>query len=525
VIPSKVTRVTHESRESDEKENAMGRLSFWKRIGLVLVFCAVAAIGSRAQTFTVLHSFDSLDGASPVAGLVQATNGNLYGTTYGGGTLCNSATCGAVFEITTGGTLTKLHSFHYGTDGAYPGTELIQATDGNFYGTTGGGGANNDGGTIFKITAGGTLTTLYSFCSQTGCTDGNTPSGALVQATDGNFYGTTGGGGANNGGTVFKITQAGTLTTLYSFCAQQICTDGQNPNGLVLAADGNFYGTTLYGGANTTDCGVIGCGTVFKITAGGTLTTLYSFCSQTGCTDGEFPRARRLVQATDGNFYGTTSWGGARGDCSGSGGCGTVFKITTGGTLTTLYSFCSQIGCPDGYLLLGGLVQATDGNFYGTTTDGGASGGFYGGTVFKITQAGTLTTLYSFCSQTDCTDGFSPEAGVMQGTDGNLYGTANRGGQSGANGDGTVFSLSVGLGPFVETNPNSGKVGGKVIILGTNLTGSTSVTFNGTPATFTVAPTGTAIKTSVPSGATTGKVQVVTPSGTLTSNVNFRVRP
>jgi uncharacterized repeat protein (TIGR03803 family) len=407
---------------------------------------------------------------------------------------------------------------------------VVQGSDGNFYGTTFGGGAQGLG-TVFKITPGGTFTGLYSFCSQNGCTDGEFPYAPLVQATDGNFYGTTANGGAyefgcldsRDCGTVFKVTAGGALTTLYSFCSQSGCPDGYYPYaGLVQATDGNFYGTTRRGGAS------LYYGTVFKITPGGTLTTLHSFCSESACTDGGWPYAG-LVQATDGNLYGTTWIGGANTTaCGGSvaggnPGCGTVFKITPGGTLTTLYSFCSQSRCTDGDYPQAGLVQGTDGNFYGTTSEGGAYGG---GTVFKITPGGTLTTLYSFCSQSGCTDGTYPLAGLVQDTDQNLYGTTFYGGASEAcaYGCGTIFSLSVGLGPFVETQPTSGWVGEAVKILGTSLTGATRVMFNGHVAVFKVVSS-SLITTTVPAGATTGKVQVVTPSRTLYSNVLFRVPP
>jgi len=170
----------------------------------------------------------------------------------------------------------------------------------------------------------------------------------------------------------------------------------------------------------------------------------------------------------------------------------------------------------DGFEPVGGLIQATDGNFYGTTYLGGASDE---GTVFKITSAGTLTTLHSFCSESGCADGGTPGGALVQGTNGTFYGATAGGG---TNDDGTVFSLAVGLGSFVETLPTSGKVGAAVTILGTNLTGATSVTFNGKAATFTVVSS-TEITTTVPTGATTGKVKVVTPSRTLSSNVSFRV--
>jgi uncharacterized repeat protein (TIGR03803 family) len=282
------------------------------------------------------------------------------------------------------------------------------------------------------------------------------------------------------------------------------------PNGLVQATNGDFYGTTCCGGAHGY------YGTIFKITPGGTLTTLHSFCAQTGCPDGRIPYSGALIQASNGDLYGTASEGGAADQ-------GTVFKITPGGTFTTLYSFCSQSGCTDGAEPFAGLVQATNGDLYGTTTNGGAySPALNAGTIFKITPGGTLTTLYSFCAQSACTDGEFPEAALVQDTNGEFYGTTVNGG--GANNYGTLFSLSVRLGPFVETQTTVGKVGAAVKILGTDLTGATSVSFNGTAAAFTV-DSPSLITTTVPSGATTGKVEVVTPSGTLSTHVPYRVRP
>ncbi|MGB6675309.1 MAG: choice-of-anchor tandem repeat GloVer-containing protein, partial [Terriglobales bacterium] len=195
---------------------------------------------------------------------------------------------------------------------------------------------------------------------------------------------------------------------------------------------------------------------------------------------------------------------------------GTVFKITPKGKLATLYSFCSQTNCTDGATPYAGLVRATDGNLYGTTRFGGANNS---GAVFKINPEGKLTTLYSFCSQTNCADGEFPQAAPVQATNGKFYGTTSGGG---ANMSGTVFSLSVGLGPFVETCPTSGEVGTTVIILGTNLTGATSVSFDGTPAEFKVMSS-SEVTAEVPNGATTGKVKVKMPGGTLASNLVFRM--
>jgi uncharacterized repeat protein (TIGR03803 family) len=486
-----------------------------------------------AQTFTTLHSFcaqiNCPDGANPIAPLIQATNGDLYGTTESGG-----HQWGTVFKITPSGTLTTVYTFCSSgvcTDGGMPGG-VVQATNGYLYGTTSQGGAsyispNNcapEGcGTVFKMTPGGKLTTIYNFCPQgLPCTDGGGPNGGLIQATNGDFYGTTSYGGTNcvpvtgDCGTVFRITPSGALTTIYNFCSQTNCADGEFPYaGLVQATNGDFYGTTGWGGAN-------GDGTVFKITPSGMLTTLYSFCSHAGCTDGANPFAG-LVQATNGDLYGATGAGGigasvcAPGQLTPVGGCGTLFKITPSGTLATLYSFCSQGECTDGMYPLAALIQGTDGYLYGTTSGGGANGE---GTIFKITPSGKLTALYSLCSQSGCSDGASPQAALIQATNGDLYGTTMSGGA--ATYYGTVFSLSIGLGPFVEAQTTSGRVGAAVKILGTDLTGATSVTFNGTAATFTVVSP-SLITTTVPTGATTGKVEVVTPGGTLSSNLVFRV--
>jgi uncharacterized repeat protein (TIGR03803 family) len=231
------------------------------------------------------------------------------------------------------------------------------------------------------------------------------------------------------------------------------------------------------------------------------------------------------VQATDGNFYGTTYEGANDGGAyAANGSGGTVFEITASGQLTTLYRFCTETDCTDGANPIAGLVQAADGNFYGITSFGGTNpncaelGPPGCGTVFEMTPGGTLTTLYSFCSKTGCTDGAEPVQ-LMQATDGNFYGTTEFGG---AQNNGTAFVLSLSLGPFAETVPTSGKLGEAVKILGTNLKGTTSVTFNGSPATFKVVSS-TEIAATVPSGATTGPIEVKTPSGTLTSNVNFQV--
>jgi len=470
------------------------KFSLSKIACFVSLFCAATAILSPAQTkFTSLLSFNGKNGADPhYVYLVQGTDGNLYGTTYAG-----TGDGGTIFKITTGGTLTTIYTFCPSglpcPDGAQPTAGLALASNGNFYGTTMNGGANNDGA-VFEITPAGTLTLLHSFDS----TDGAEPEFGVIQGTNGDFYGTTTIGGTDDIGTIFQITSVGKFTSLLSFDN----TNGVYPDTrLVQGTNGNFYGTTTEGGG--------GSGTVFDITAAGKLTTLHSFTTTEA--DGNYGA---LIQATNGNFYGTTFGGGN--------GNGTVYQITPAGKLTTIYTFCAKSGCPDGSAPYAGVIQATDGNLYGTTFAGGANttscnGGC--GTVFKITTAGKLTTLYSFCSASDCADGSAPQGGLVQHTNGTFYGTTYYGGTDGI---GTVFSLSVGLGPFVEALPTSGKVGAAIKILGTKLTGATSVTFNGTAATFKVVSS-SEITTTVPTGATTGTVKVVTPGGTLSSNVAFRI--
>jgi uncharacterized repeat protein (TIGR03803 family) len=497
----------------------MGKLAIGKLACIVFMFCTVSGVAAFAQTFTSLARFDRSDGLHP-SSVVEGLDGSLYGTTAGGGNRLG----GTIFDIAVGSGITELHSFcvqEFCRDGGYPQAGLDLAMDGNFYGTTVGGGLCC--GTIFKMDAAGTYTDLYHFCALPNCADGEKPYAGLVQGTDGNFYGTTLSGGANGSGTVFKVTAKAELTTLYSFCSQTRCIDGSSPpSALVQATDGNFYGTTTYGGSNDS-------GTVFRITPAGVETVLYSFCSQSNCADGSFVQSA-LIQAANGNFYGTTPNGGANtNDDICPSGCGTIFEITPAGQLTTLYNFCSQSDCTDGAASLAGLVQATDGNLYGTASDGGT---YDNGTVFQVTPAGKLTTLHNFCAQlnpeSNCSDGSLPVASLIQATDGSLYGTTERGGLGRAgncyHGCGTIFSVSMGLSPFIETIRASGEVRGNVTILGNNLTGTTSVTFNGTAAAFTVV-SNTEITTTVPSGATTGLVEVVTPSGTLSSNVPFRVEP
>ncbi|MBZ5571485.1 MAG: hypothetical protein LAO09_06360 [Acidobacteriia bacterium] len=459
------------------------------RLWLLLLFCAATAVGLPAQVFKIVANLDGYNGNTG-ASLVQGPDGSLYGTSPRGG----NKEAGSVFKVTLDGTVTLLYSFCSEpgcSDGGGPGEPLLLATDGNFYGTT------NGSGTLFKITPKGKLNTLLRFCSQTACTDGSQPYGGLTLGGDGNLYGTTSSGGTyGNYGTIFKITTEGKLETLHAFRGD----DGYNPNsGLVQVVDGNFYGTTKDGGAE--GCFGFGCGTVFKMAPSGKLTTLHKFNQN----DGFSPN--RLIQGSAGDLYGTTYEGGNNGH-----GKGTVFKIASDGSLTTLHTF----EFTDGAFPTSGLVQGTDGNFYGTTTIGGP-GNPACGTAYQITPEGALTLLHNF----DCDDGKYSYAALMQATNGAFYGTTYAGG---ANDWGVVFSIDMGLKPFVRAIRSAGAVGQTDGILGQGFTGTTDVSINGAPAEFKVV-SDTFLKATVPDGATSGFVSVTTPSGTLTSNKIFRVRP
>jgi uncharacterized repeat protein (TIGR03803 family) len=349
---------------------------------------------------TRLYSFTGgTDGALPESWLIQASDGDFYGTASQGG--ANNS--GTVFRLTVGvtnvvgtitnnSTVTTLYSFTGGDDGANPIAGLFQGSDSNFYGMTTRGGANNTG-TVFQITSAGTLTTLYSF---TGGADGGYPLGGVIQGSDGNLYGTTSQGGANSSGTVFQITTAGVLTTLYSFPGG---TNGAFPQaGLVQGADGNYYGTTSIGGSNT-------YGTVFSITPSGTLTTFYQFNK----SDGRYPAAA-LIQSAYGYFFGTTRLGGDRGD-------GTAFKVSSAGTFTTLFNF----GGGDGRRPSSSLFQGKDSFFYGTTF----LGGYDYGTLFQMDSNGVLRTMFNFLGDVN---GGIPYAALVQGADQSFYGTTGYGG-------------------------------------------------------------------------------------------------
>jgi uncharacterized repeat protein (TIGR03803 family) len=317
-------------------------------------------------------------------------------------------------------TLTVLHSFcskKNCTDGAAPDAGVIRDTAGNFFGTTVRGGAN-DYGTVFRIAAKtGKETVLYSFCSQSNCTDGAGPEAGVIMDKEGNLYGTTAYGGANGYGTVFELTPKGVESVLHSFAGCD--TDGNEPQaGLFMDKEGNLFGTTEFGGEHCD--GKVG-GTLFEITSTGE-SLLFSF----GGKDGSAPVAS-LISDGKGNLYGTASTGGPIGANDGS---GIVFKLTKMGREDILYSFK---GGTDGENPSAALFRDSQGNFYGTTAYGGA---YFDGTIFKVTPTGEETVLYSFGSYP--TDGSYPIASLIMDSQGNLYGTTSYGG---AYSQGIIFKL------------------------------------------------------------------------------------
>jgi uncharacterized repeat protein (TIGR03803 family) len=464
-------------------------------LGLALACVAITfslSVCAQAQTVTFIYDFHASGQQSSALSVIQGTDGNLYGTAGGG-----SHDQGRVFRLTSTGELTTIYSFCSQpncADGESQEPMPILGSDGNLYGVATFGGNATGSGTFYKLTLEGQFIKLYTFCSAPACADGQWPHG-FIQGRDGNFYGTTESGGANNSGALYQLSPSGGFKVLYSFCSLPKCIDGGTSN-IIQGIDGKFYGT-----AGT---GTLGGGYLYQITPDGSFNMLYNFCLYTNanCNSGSYPSA--IVQDAKGNFFGTTAYGGANGG-------GTVFEITPKYQFHMLHGFGVHNQASDPIF---GVTLANDGNLYGTSADYG----YDGGRLFEVTPKGVYTELYSFQSGNGGYDPFW--APPFQGTDGLLYGTTLY--DAGTCCYGTIFSLSNGIHPLVETVPTGGKAGQQVLILGNGLTGSTSVKFNGVAAKFTV-ESDTYIKAAVPKGATTGTVSVVTPSGTLNSNPQFVV--
>jgi uncharacterized repeat protein (TIGR03803 family) len=392
---------------------------------LVAISCLVRSATAQTVHFTELYPFngsgDLSDGAWPEAGVTRDAAGNLYGTTFfgGTGTGCDIyfGGCGTVFQLDASGTETVLHSFGGAPGGSNPTARVILDASGNLYGTTAFGGAYGHG-TVFKVdVASGSETILHSFA---GGTDGANPNAGMVQDAAGTFYGTTqyGGKGCNGRGcgTVFKLNAAGQETILYRF---RDVPDGASPlGGVALDSSGNIYGTTWLGG-------VYSLGTVFRLDSSGKETVLHSFA---GGSDGANPMAAPVLDQA-GNMYGSASSGGAY-------YFGTLFTIDTGGSESVLYSFT---GGTDGAYPYSHLLLDASGNLYGTASQGGCCGQ---GTVFEFSN-GILTALYGFSAAPNGTnsDGQIPMGGLTTDPAGNLYGTAA---ETGTYGWGTVFELQLG---------------------------------------------------------------------------------
>jgi len=372
-------------------------------LAAVLALSVVTTKSAQAQTFTVLWSFAGSPGpGNPYPSLLQDTAGNLYGTTYMGGT----SDAGTVFEVSKSGQDTVLHNFTGDPDGANPYASLIRDTAGNLYGTTAAGGTAN-AGTVFKLSKAGTETVLYSFAG--GTTDGCNPYGGLIRDTADNLYGTTSGCGASSYGTVFELSKAGKETVLHSFAYS----DGADPylTSLLMDAKGNLYGITSKGGA--------GYGTVYKLSKNGTFTLLHSFTG--GTTDGCYASGTPWMD-TKGNLYGTAE------EC-GSSNLGIVWKLSKKGRETVLHHFAG--GKSDGANPYAGVVMDAAKNLYGTTYAGGASNL---GMVYELNAKGTPTVLHSFAGS----DGENPYGGLIRDAKGGFYGTTFTGGSGGA---GTVWKL------------------------------------------------------------------------------------
>jgi uncharacterized repeat protein (TIGR03803 family) len=451
---------------------------------IALIVTTLPLVTASAQTYTVVHYFNcAVEGCGPTytSQLAQGRDGNIYGTaSFGPGSSGN----GTVFKMTPEGVMTTLHAFD-GTDGSTPYGGLTLGSDGDLYGTTQTGTGTTSWGTIFKITPSGVFTTLYIF--PMGVEDGGAgPMTAPTLGNDGNFYGLTDVGEGLATGVAYRYSHASGYTQLASLTNALPGAAFFAP--LIQGSDGNFYSTAYNGGTN-------GSGTVYSMSPSGVLKVIYNFDT----THGGWGYAP-LVQDAKGYLYGTEAQGGTLGG-------GVVFRVNpSNGHIVLLHNFVDQ-DSSGGWVPAGGLVLGTDGNLYGSTAVGGANND---GVLFKVTKSKVYTQLFAF----DGTDGARPEDTAMQHTNGKIYGVTA----------GVVYSLDVGMGPFVALLYNAGKVGKSVGILGQGFKGAKTVSFNGTSANFKVV-SDTYMTAVVPSGATTGYVTVTTATSALKSNKTFAVQP
>jgi uncharacterized repeat protein (TIGR03803 family) len=515
----------------------------------LLILLAVGnASGQNLSTESVLHTFctqaNCADGYAPAAGLTEDASGNFYGTTSEGGShpgTCPSAQgCGTVFRLDRAGNYTVLYNFCSQAncaDGETPQAGLAVDASGNLFGTTLYGGAyhidpnGNGGGTAFKLDSAGNYKVLYNFCSQTNCTDGYYPYAGLTEDASGNLYGTALYGGANRGGTAFKLDSSGNYTVLHTFCSQANCTDGYNSySGLTGDAFGNLYGTTFFGGAHRSDYNGLGGGTVFKLDSAGTYAVLYNFCSKANCTDGFYPYAG-VIEDASGNLYGNT-YNGGNGTSYGG---GVVFKLDSTGNFTVLHIFCALSNCPDGGGPVAGLMEDSSGRLFGTTTIGGPPLYYGAGVVYEVSSIGnSYSIVYEFCSQTNCADGYLPYSSLVEDASGNLYGTTNSGGSGiWSNDVGVIFRLTppvipspdftVAASPTTVTIGSPGQQGTATITITPTGGFNQTITFSGTSCSGL--PTGASCSfnpsSATPSGGAVNTT--LTISTTATSSAILRL--
>jgi len=467
---------------------------------------------SSAGVETVIYSFPS-NYISCQPGLTLARDGNFYGDCLAGG----ANGYGLLYRVTPTGTFTNLHDFTAGTDGGNPNGPPVLAKDGNLYGATTNGGPSGNG-VVYKLSATtGTVTPIYSF---TGGADGAHPSAPLVQGSDGNLYGTAQNGGAGGSGVIFKMTTSGKIKVIHTFTGS----DGNQPIGaLAQAADGSFFGTTYQGGANS-------AGTVFRVTSAGSYKLLHSFSTTSG---GQNPETA-LVLATDGNFYGTTNTYLATQD--------SLFKVTQKGVYSNVYTF-DGTSSTLGVGLANGPVQHTNGILYGATS--GSAGTLGDGTIYSltvaaakpyarlVTTAGPVGTSIGILGQgfksTSIVKFNGVQVASVSGSSTYLAVSVPNGALTGAvtvtTGTTTLTSnQSFLVSPKITSlTPTHGVVGTPVKITGTGLTQATAVTFGGVAATFTV-NSDVQITATVPAGAVTGSIGVVTPGGSSSSSTAFTVQ-
>jgi uncharacterized repeat protein (TIGR03803 family) len=471
-----------------------------------ITLLALAGASAQAQTYSQFFIFSDGSGQAfspePPTNIIEGTSGLLYSTAseYGGG-----GAVGAVYSLSTGAVESAVADFAPNeTQGVYCRNGVTQGTDGNFYGvcTQGGSGTacSNYCGTVYQVTSGG-INILHNF--QAGAHDGAYPYGPLVQASDGNFYGVTPYGGKTicegGCGIVFKITPEGAFSILHYF--KDTATDGYVPEpGLVQGKDGALYGAVNLDGTG---------GAIFRLTLAGKISYIHEFHAN---VDNSYPNGG-LILGSDGSLYGTTP-GSSAGDLYPN---GTVYKLTTKGDFTPLHAFSGPDGDGDNPL---GLIQATDGNFYGVTMGTTPPGDGGPGTLYEMTPAGEVTLLHTFNYDTD----LSGPLALMQHTDGLIYGaTLNNNCNDSECGWGGIFTLDIGANQFVMLQSSLGAAGAEIGIIGQNLNDATAVDFDGTSASFTI-NSATSITAKVPAGSKSGYVTVTVLGKKVKSNVKFTVK-